>query len=329
MKDSSPLSWQKYGLVFKPAEYTGQSPNRPWLSQFAQGPSTLIFDDFVRVYFSCRPLPDVNGQYVSYSSYVDLDRHNLTKIIAVANEPILALGARGCFDEFGVYPVSVIRHHEKILAYYGGWTRCVSVPFNVSIGCAISLDNGNSFERMGTGPILPYSPDEPFILSGPKIRKFGDIFFLYYIAGSEWISHAGKAEPIYRIRLAISDDGLNWKKLNRDLISVRIEDKECQASPDVIYHNGMYHMFFCYRKSVNYRGREGGYRIGYAHSVNGMDWVRNDDHAGIGISSEGWDSEMVAYPHVFECDGSVYMFYLGNAVGRDGFGMAKLNGILR
>ena len=31
---------------------------RNWLKEFAQGPATLVFDDFVRVYFSCRPKAD-------------------------------------------------------------------------------------------------------------------------------------------------------------------------------------------------------------------------------------------------------------------------------
>jgi hypothetical protein len=33
---------------------------------------------------------------------------------------------------------------------------------------------------------------------------------------------------------------------------------------------------------------------------------------------------MVSYPHVFTVDDSVYMAYLGNQVGRQGFGLAKL-----
>ncbi len=32
-----------------------------WLKEFAQAPATLVFDDFVRVYFSCRPPADENG----------------------------------------------------------------------------------------------------------------------------------------------------------------------------------------------------------------------------------------------------------------------------
>jgi hypothetical protein len=37
---------------------------------------------------------------------------------------------------------------------------------------------------------------------------------------------------------------------------------------------------------------------------------------------------MTAYPHVFELNGKVFMFYLGNAVGRHGFGLAELTGDL-
>jgi hypothetical protein len=46
------------------------------------------------------------------------------------------------------------------------------------------------------------------------------------------------------------------------------------------------------------------------------------------VSEEGWDAEMISYPHVFELDGKIYMFYLGNQVGREGFGMAELEGKL-
>jgi hypothetical protein len=87
-------------------------------------------------------------------------------------------------------------------------------------------------------------------------------------------------------------------------------------------------MFFCYKYSFNFRNQERGYRIGYASSRNLIDWTRDDSKAGIDVSPEGWDSEMLAYPHVFALDGEVYMFYLGNGVGRNGFGLAKLEGVL-
>jgi hypothetical protein len=56
-----------------------------------------------------------------------------------------------------------------------------------------------------------------------------------------------------------------------------------------------------------------------------MNWVRDDLKAGIDISNEGWDDEMISYPHVFELDQKIYMLYLGNQVGRYGFGLAQLD----
>lgn len=321
---ASTFSWDKLGKLFDPTKWQSLG----WMNEFAQAPSVLIFDDFVRVYFSCRPPPDSNGQYVSRSAYVDLNRKNLFEIIGVSPRPTMELGGPGTFDEFGTYPTSVIRNGNEVWAYYGGWTRCESIPFNVGIGLAISRDHGVRFKRIGNGPVLSYSADEPFILSGPKIRRFNDRWQLWYIAGERWLPNNGRPEPVYRIRMATSSDGLHWTKHNRDLIERRLEQDECQASPDVFFHDGRYHMFFCYRYGLDYRNKARGYRIGYALSNDMIHWVRDDSKAGVTVSQEDWDSEMISYPHVFELDGSIYMMYLGNQVGRFGFGLAQLDGSL-
>jgi len=315
--------WEKLGIVFDPRKHgTG-----PWMKEYAQAPCVLEFDDFIRVYFSCRPSPDSNGQYVSYSAFTDLEKKAPFRILRVATEPILELGDTGTFDEFGTYPVSVIREGKDVIVYYGGWTRCESVPFNVAIGRAVSHDGGETFIKSGPGPVLSYDAAEPFVLSGPKIRRYEGLYHLWYIAGKRWIKDNGRAEPVYRIRMASSDDGIAWKKEQRDLIDARIPD-EAQASPDVFYSKGKYHMFFCYRHGTGYRGRERGYRIGYAWSPDKYNWTRDDGLAGIDVSEEGWDSEMLSYPHLYEHEGEIYMFYLGNGVGREGFGVARLEGEL-
>src|SRR5882672_7797763 len=314
------FSWVKLGKILD----TTKAVTADWMKEFAQAPCVLKFEDFVRVYFSCRPAPDANGQYVSRSAYVDLNREDLFEVLRLATAPTLTLGNVGAFDEFGTYPTSVIRNGKEVWAFYGGWTRCESVPFNVAVGLAISRDHGVSFDRVGNGPVLSYSSDEPFIISGPKVRRFNDHWFLWYIAGERWLANNGKPEPVYRIRMASSADGVNWTKQNRDLVERRIESNECQASPDVLFSNGRYHMFFCYRYAIDYRNRERGYRIGYAVSDDMNTWVRDDTKAGIDVSNDGWDSEMVSYPHVFELDGNIYMMYLGNQVGRYGFGLARL-----
>ncbi len=316
--------WNKLGKVFAPQDVRG----RPWMYEFAQAPSAIIFEEYVRIYFSCRPKPTSQGQYISYSAWVDLARTDLFKVLRVAERPVLSLGDLGEFDEFGTYPISAIRAENQVIAYYAGWTRCESVPFNVAIGAAISRDNGDTFQKLGAGPIISYSPDEPFVLSGPKIRRFNEKWQLFYIAGRKWKVVDNRPEPVYKIRMAVSEDGIHWEKLNRDLISDRIEEDEAQASPDVFYANGKYHMFFCYRYSNHFRSRERGYRIGYASSTDLLRWNRDDSKAGIDVSDDGWDSEMISYPHVFEVNGNTYMAYLGNQVGRYGFGLAVLDGVL-
>ena len=312
--------WEKLGRVFCPQEHGGPA----WMSEFAQAPATLLFDDFVRVYFSCRPPADERGRYVSYSAYVDLDRSDLFRILRVADRPILELGDLGTFDEFGVYPVSVIRDGDRVLAYYGGWTRCESVPFNVAIGRAVSGDGGRTFSRCGPGPVLSRSAHEPMTVSGPKVRRFGGRWFLFYVAGSKWKVTDGRPESIFKIRMATSVDGVTWMREDRDLIAPVLEDDECQASPDVVWLDGRYHMFFSFKFGSDFRNAERGYRIGYAWSADLLQWTRDDTRAGIVRSEPGaWDADCQAYPHVFELDGETFMLYLGNEVGRCGFGLAR------
>lgn len=318
--------WRKLGKVFDPT--ATELPGADWIAEFAQAPCVIARDDFLRVYFSCRPAPDANGQYVSHCAFLDLDRFDLKKILRVSEGPILSLGEIGTFDQYGTYPMSVIEHAGRYRAYYAGWTRCESVPFNTAIGVAESTDGGQTFTRLGPGPVLPYTPDEPFVISGPKIRRFDGKYYLYYIAGRKWILDDGRPEPVYKIRMATSDDGLHWQKHGQDLLESRLGEDEAQASPDVIFSGGKYHMFFCYRQGRQYREKAGGYRIGYASSNDGLRWQRDDQRAGISVSQQGWDSEMVSYPHVFQSDDRTYLFYLGNQVGKHGFGVAELEGEL-
>ena len=140
------FSWEKLGRVYNPYDYVDRDD---WMFEFAQAPSVLLFEDFIRVYLGTRPKRDKNGQYVTFTTFIDLDRKNLFRVLRFAKKPVLELGNYGCFDEYGTYPLSVIKNRDEILAYYAGWTRCESVPFNVGIGYAISKDNGETFQKPG------------------------------------------------------------------------------------------------------------------------------------------------------------------------------------
>lgn len=328
MGNDTAFRWKKMGLLFDPTQIAGRPA---WMLSFAQAPNVIIFDEFVRVYFCCRPAPDDNMQFVSHCAFVDLARNDFFEVRGLSKQPVLQLGGLGAFDEFGTYPVSVIRDGDDLVAIYGGWSRCESVPFNISLGAARSKDGGVSFEKLGVGPVLSHSPDEPFVVTSPKIRKYGDTWYLAYTAGRRWIlAEDGRAEIIYKLRMATSRDGLHWIKQNVDIVPSKLGNDEAQACPDIFFANGKYHLFFCYREGLNFRDdRTRSYRIGYASSTDLVNWRRDDSRSNLDVSEEGWDSEMVAYPTVFECDGGVYMIYAGNGNGRTGFGLAKLEGELR
>jgi hypothetical protein len=314
------FEWQKLGKVFDPEDLPGHA----WMRAYAQSPSVVVDGDRVRVFFSSRPEPDARGMFVSRLAYLDLDRENPRRIVRICGESPLPLGARGTFDEFGTSPVSVIRDGSELRAYYAGWTRCESVPINGAIGVAISRDSGESFHRLGDGPIISCSPDEPFMMGSPRIRRFNERWYLWYVSGKRWIRTGDRPEPVYKMRSAESPDGLVWTKHHRDLLPNRLGPDECQACGDVFPAAGAFHMFYSFREATKYKSAARGYRMGYARSHDLYAWERLDERVGIAPSPEGWDSEMVNYPHVFELDGVVYMLYQGNGMGRTGFGLARL-----
>tara|TARA_R110000796_G_scaffold4997_8_gene18934 strand:+ start:2764 stop:3729 length:966 start_codon:yes stop_codon:yes gene_type:complete len=318
------MKWKKLGQVFNPTTWD-DGVKRKWMKSHSQSVSTLVKDDCVRVYFSCRPKREAGGGMTSNTTWLDLDKNDLTKIIRVSDKPILPLGDLGSFDEHSVYPSSIIKVGDEVKFYYAGWYRCESVPFNCAIGLATSKDGGDTFKRSHLGPVLGPSPKEPFVISGPKIRKFGDNYTLYYLAGSKWIDHKGKPEVVYKLRMAFSQDGVNWVRHNQNIVSDVLGPNECQAGPDVFYKDGKYHMYFVYREGLDFRNKKGrGYKIGYAYSSDSIQWVRDDKNVGIEYSNQGWDSEMHHYPHVFNLDDKWYMLYNGNEFGKYGFGLAIL-----
>lgn len=310
------FKWKKLGRIFNPTDIK----DKPWLHEYAQCTSTLEFDNFIRVYFSCRPEKDFNNNFISYTTFLDLDKKDLTRIINIANDPILELGKLGTFDEFGIYPTCIFKKDSKIYLYYAGWTRLVSTFANVEIGVAISKD-GTTFKRLGDGPIMSRTLHEPYQVSGPKVRYFNNKFYMYYLSGERWFIANNRSETIYKIRVATSDNGIIWNRYEKPIIP-EILDNECQAGPDVFYYNGKYHMYFSYRYGTDFRGNNRGYRIGYAYSDNPYDWIRDDKNVGIELSKEGWDSTDMHYPHIFTHNDKLYMLYNGNEFGRYGFGLA-------
>ena len=319
----SAMKWEKLGKIFDPTQH--KLPND--CVEFAQSPQALVFDDFVRIYFSTRAVDTCNGKYISHIAFVDMHK-DLRNVIRVSEHTTIPLGDLGCFDEHGIFPMSVIRHENKVYGYTCGWSRRVSVSVETAIGLAVSRDDGLTFERVGKGPVLTASPHEPFLVGDGFVKMINDKFHMWYIFGTGWRKFSADAPPdrTYKIGHAESSDGINWvKEEARQIIVDRLGAHESQALPTVIEIDGRHHMFFCYRQSFDFRSnRVRGYRIGHAWSDDLENWTRDDEDPLLNVTSGNWDSDMLCYPHAFECDGTVYLLYNGNEFGRYGFGLAAL-----
>ena len=317
MSEQPILNWRKLGHVFvADGRYS-------WMQQFGQVPTAMRLENCIRVYFSCRPQPDANGDFVSLTTFLDVDIADPATILAVHSEPVLSLGAPGTFDQFGVMPCCAIRVADEVWLYYVGWSRSRGVPWQAAIGLAISRDGGTTFHRYAAGPIISRTPSEPFVQGSPCVVRIGSQYRMWYLSGIRWDEHEGRQESIYRLMSASSADGISWVRDARECLTPATSD-ECQARPTVWQFDGRYHMLFSSRRGVDFRNAQRGYRVGYASSADGIDWQRDDSKAGLRRSEYGWDSEMVAYPNVIDVDGRRLCFYCGNMMGHAGFGVAEL-----
>jgi hypothetical protein len=315
------FNWKKLGHVFDPSLHHVN----PWMSEYAQCPTPVVLnDDVIRVYVASRPKRGSDLQYVSYPGYVDLDRHQITRVVGISSEPILTLGKAGAFDEFGIMPSSFVRRGDAIYMYYSGWTRARTTPYTLAIGVAVSRDGGNEFARLGDGPTMGLSLHEPYFVTGPIVRADGDNWQMWYLNCLRWEFAQSKAEPIYRISHATSKDGLVWMQDGKSAVTA-YSDAECQDILAPFYFRNQWHAIFAWRDAINGDGR---YRLGHVESADLRSWERDDARAGIQLSSKGWDSEMMCYPQVLQLDGRLLLFYCGNEFGKGGFGIAELTDYL-
>ncbi|HEY1975419.1 MAG TPA: hypothetical protein VGG89_02600 [Candidatus Baltobacteraceae bacterium] len=310
--------WKKKGRIFAP------SGEFDWMESHAQNPAVLPLEDRLRVYFNTRSKKDADGKVSARAAYVDVRRNDPGSVIGLGSRPVLELGELGTFDQFGVMSSSVLRVGNDVWMYYVGWSRCEGVPYDHAIGLAISRDDGMTFERIGSGPVVTRNQNEPFIQNSPSVLRVGDLFHMWYSTGTAWIARGTSVESVYVVVHATSLDGIAWNRDGVPCLETKAEF-ECQTSPSVIRIGERYHMWFCYRYGIDFRNAQRGYRIGYAWSDDLTQWHRNDDLGELSPSDEGWDSEMVCYPFAFALDGRVLMLYSGNYFGRDGFGYAELS----
>lgn len=301
-----------FGRIFVPQEYG---------LEYCKSPQAVAFDTFVRIYFSyC--VPD-GEKLISKVAFAEYDK-SFSEVKRVKTD-VMSGGKLGAFDEHGIFPFSPFFDGGVLKAITTGWSRRQSVSTETALGLAVSNDNGETFSRVGDGPALAPSLNEPYLVADGFVYKRNEHeYMMYYIFGTEWENYQESHEPerTYKIALATSKNLLDWKRTGEPIIPDRI-DREAQALPSLVEWNGKYHMVFCYRDSVGFRqDYSRSYRLGYAVSDDLYHWTR-DDAALSFVTKEEWAAEMQCYPNFFTMDGRLYLLYNGNHFGKNGFGLVE------
>jgi hypothetical protein len=273
----------------------------------------------LRVYFT-----GLDEHNVGRVGYVELNPSDPRQLLRETQRPVLDIGPPGAFDDCGVNASSAVVDGSQVYLYYIGWQRTERVPYMLFTGVAVSGDGGEHFERVQRTPVLDRTPAEPFSRSAPCVRRDEQLWRAWYWSCTEWTrEESAKTAPWIHynnvIRYAESADGINWQSVGDPCVIPEGDDYSV-GRPWVIVDRDVFRMWF------SIRSRKEPYRIGYAESQDGIRWRRDDAAAGIARSTEGWDSEMIAFPCVVALGAEYYMFYNGNGNGRTGFGVAVLDG---
>ncbi len=302
------MQWIKLRQIFTANQHSD------WMYSHGSNPVFHLEDDgTTRIYFTCR---DENSR--SHIAYVDVDFEDDFKILSISQEPVLAPGTPGLFDDSGVVMGQFQKINGKLYLYYLGWNLKVTVPWLNTIGLAIYNTKLKKFEKYSKAPIMDRSGVDPYSISYPSILFEEGKYKMWYGSNLSWGENP--ESMLHVIKYAESSDGINWNRTNHIAVNLEHKNEYALSKPWVIKENGVYKMWYSYRGN----GSIDEYRIGYAESLNGFDWIRKDDEVGIDVSPMGWDSQMISYPCVFDYKGERYMLYNGDGYGKTGFGIAKL-----
>ena len=304
-KTSTIQNWNKLGRLF-PIDKTNAI-------QYAAVPLIgKIECDIATIYFSNR---NQNNKSELCSIKINMNTFLATESVKLG---LLQPGKIGEFDEDGVMACDIYEIENKKYLTYIGWNRGVSVPFRNAIG--IAKYENDSFTKLFNGPVLDRSIYDPCFVASNCVINIDGTFIMYYLSCINWDEINGQLTHYYNIKIAKSDNGINWIPTGNTAINFRYTNEYAISVPRVLIENNLYKMWYSYRGGPHSET----YRIGYAESEDGFNWIRKDECVNLNTSKDDWDSDMLCYPFIFKHNDNTYMLYNGNGYGKTGFGIAKL-----
>lgn len=321
------MNWERRGVLLR------EPPRRPWSASHVALPVVArTAAGELELYYSPR---DARGRAHIARARLEVRPDGGLAVSGHDPEPVLGPGTLGAFDDAGVTVSCVVEGApgQGTLLYYTGWALGVSVPFYFYAGLAVRPPGASRFERVSPAPLLERSAIDPYLTASPWVLREADgSWRMWYVSCARWEPDAhdpsGPPRHYYHVRSAHSSDGVTWQREGRVALDFAGASEYAMGRPCVLRENGGYRMWLCARGES--------YRLAYAESRDGERWTRDDDAVQLGpIDAAGettgagtpggeasWDTEMQAYPAVFDWGERRYLLYNGNGYGRSGVGYA-------
>jgi hypothetical protein len=302
--------WSKLGLLYGPNSQTHK--HSKLVSHFSNPVPIHLTKDVFRVFYSGRD--EMNRSSIGA---VEIDIIQRT-VLQEFHEPILEFGPKGSFYSDGISLGNHFQYEEKNFISFMGWQNPKNSHWRGDLG-KIRINNDLTLTIDDISPILKNEDPTYLSFSYPWImEKENNGYIMFYGSTIKWDN--GNGEMLHVIISSESKNCRDWKFLGHTLSS-NTSNLQAVSRPSVVKRgNEKYEMWFSYRGAEVKK-----YRIGYASSFDCKTWKLELERAGITVSENGWDDEMIEYPYVFEHSGELFMLYNGNDFGRTGFGLAVLD----
>ncbi|MGZ3592469.1 MAG: hypothetical protein ACXU9F_01440 [Syntrophales bacterium] len=299
------ICWKKLGQLYCPEAV------HPKLATHAANPLAVLLEgDVYRVFFSGRDLENRSSV-----GFVDVDIVK-REVVYIHDKPAFEHGTENSFYSHGVSIGNCYEASGQRYILFMGWQCPPDGHWRGDLGRLV-LEQDFSLRIDSEEPFMVADAIDPVSLSYPWVmQEENGNYHMWYGSTETW--DAGNGEMLHVLNHATSNDGDHWM---RHGLSVPYQLGVAQAfsRPTVVKDADGFHMWFSYRSGTGQK-----YRIGYAVSATGKQWELKLEDVGIDVSVEGWDSEMIEYPFVFDHKGERYMLYNGNGNGKTGIGLALL-----
>ena len=222
----------------------------------------------------------------------------------------------GAWDGLGIETVTVIKDtstliNERYRMWYAGSDDPICGLYQ--IGYAYSSD-GIHWTKYSGNPVLTNGNASSWENAGPEgptVIKDGDTLKMWY-AALDTIPDNQPTDFHLNIGYAWSIDGVQWEKYpdNPILTTGNFSSWEFAyiQDPCVIKNNDLYHMWYSGFSDYDV----GGAQIGYAYSIDGINWTKSEVNPVLTKGEPGsWDANTASFPGIIWDSSTIHMWYTG------------------